>query len=134
LRSIKFAMLMSEVRGKTPEVVHKEVWVHVLAYKLIRTVMAQAAATHNTEPRSISFTGAMQTLRAFQPLLASAGTGAANRMHVYHTLLDAVAAHRVGDRPDCYEPRLKKRRRHPYDWLTRHRAEIKREMARGTWK
>jgi hypothetical protein len=134
LRSIKSAMQMSELRGKTPEVVRKEVWVHALAYNLIRTVMAQAAATHDAEPRSISFTGAMQTLRAFQPLLVTVGTCAADRMHLYHTLLDAIAAHRVGDRPDRYEPRLKKRRRHPYDWLTRPRAEIKRKMARGTWK
>ena len=40
-----------------------------MAYNLIRTVMAQAAARHGVAPRSISFTGAMQTLEAFQPLL-----------------------------------------------------------------
>ena len=62
-------MQMRELRCKTPELVRKEVWTHVLAYNLIRTVMAQAAATHGIEPRSISFTGAMQTLEAFQPLL-----------------------------------------------------------------
>src|SRR5262245_56756480 len=69
LRSIKSAMQMRELRCKTPELVRKEVWTHILAYNLIRTVMAQAAATHDVLPRSISFTGAMQTLEAFQPLL-----------------------------------------------------------------
>jgi hypothetical protein len=44
---------------------------------------------------------------------------AASRLRLYHDLLAAVATHRVGDRPDRYEPRLKKRRRHNYDWLTR---------------
>jgi hypothetical protein len=50
---------------------------------------------------------------------------------LYHDLLDAIATHRVGDRPDRYEPRLKKRRRNNYDWLTKPRAEMKRKMAQG---
>src|SRR5215510_10179698 len=109
LRSIKSAMQMRELRGKTPESVRKEVWAHVLAYNLIRTVMAQAAATHDASPRSISFKGAMQTLAAFQPVLALGAAGAAaGRLRLYQELLDAIASHRVGDRPDRYEPRLKK--------------------------
>jgi hypothetical protein len=132
LCAIKSAMQMRELRCKTPEMVRKEVWAHLLAYNLIRTVMAQAAARHDIPPRSISFTGAMQTLEAFQPLLESGATDdAAGRMRLYHELLDAIATHRVGDRPDRYEPRLKKRRRNYYDWLTKPRAEIKRKMAKG---
>jgi hypothetical protein len=134
LRSIKAAMQMGDLRGKTPELVRKEVWAHVLGYNLIRTVMAQAAATHGIEPRAISFTGAMQMLAAFQPVLALRAGGTAGRVRVYRDLLGAVAAHRVADRPDRYEPRLKKRRWNHYDWLTRPRAEIKREMARGAQK
>jgi len=132
LRSLKSAMQMGELRCKTPELVRKEVWAHVLAYNLIRTVMAQAAARHGVAPRTISFTGAMQTLGAFQPLLEfGAAREAASRLGLYHDLLDAIAAHRVGDRPDRYEPRLKKRRRNNYDWLTKPRAELKRKMAKG---
>jgi hypothetical protein len=51
LRCIKSAMQMRELRCKTPELVHKEVWAHILAYNLIRTVMAQAAARHDVSPR-----------------------------------------------------------------------------------
>jgi len=132
LRSLKSAMQMGELRCKTPELVRKEVWAHVLAYNLIRTVMAQAAARRGVAPRTISFTGAMQTLEAFQPLLEfGAAREAASRLGLYHDLLDAIATHRVGDRPDRYEPRLKKRRRNNYDWLTKPRAELKRKMAKG---
>jgi DDE family transposase len=135
LRSIKSAMQMRELRCKAPESVRKEVWAHVLAYNLIRTVMAQAAARHEVEPRSISFKGAMQTLGAFQPLLElGAGRDAAGRLGLYHALLDAIAAHRVADRPDRYEPRVKKRRRNHYGWLTKPRAEMKRQMAKGVNK
>jgi hypothetical protein len=125
-------MQRAELHCKTPESVRKEVWAHVLAYNLIRTVMAQAAATHDLPPRSRSVTGAMQTLEAFQPLLElGAPDDAAGRWRRYQELLNAVASHRVADRPDRYEPRLKKRRRNNYDWLTEPRAKIKRKMAKG---
>ena len=122
-------------RGKTPGLVRKEVWAHVLADNLIRTVTAQAAATHDAVPRSISFTGALQTLEAFQPLLElGAARDAAGRLGLYHDLLDAIATHQVADRPDRYEPRVKKRRRNHYGWLTEPRAETKRKMAKGVSK
>ncbi len=132
LGSIKSTMPMRKLRCKTPESVRKEVWAHVLAYNLIRTVMAQAAARHAVEPRSISFKGAMQTLEAFQPLLEQgAARDAASRSELYHELLDAIATHRVADRPDRFEPRVKKRRRNHYGWLTKPRAELKRKMAKS---
>ena len=125
-------MQMHELRSKTPEMVRKEIWAHVLAYNLIRTVMAQAAATHDLSPRSISFKGAMQTLEAFQPLLEhQAGQGRAHRVRLYQDLLRAVATHQVGDRPDRFEPRVKKHRRNHYGWLTEPRSEVKRKMAKG---
>ena len=77
----------------------------------------------------------MQTLEAFQPLLELGATDdAAGRWRLYRGLLDAIASHRVADRPDRYEPRLKKRRRNNYDWLTEPRAELKRKMAKGVNK
>ena len=116
LRTIKSTMQMRELRCKTPELVHKEVWTHVLAYNLIRTIMAQAAARHDVEPRSISFKASLQTLEAFQPLIGLRADGdAAYRRRLYEHLLDAIATHRVADRPDRYEPRLKKHRRNHYD-------------------
>jgi hypothetical protein len=132
LRSLKSTMQMGELRGKTPDMVRKEVWAHVLAYNLVRAVMAQAAARHDVPPRSISFTGAVQTLEAFQPLLESGpARDAAGRRALCHELLDAIATHRVADRPDRFEPRLKKRRKDYCGWFSKPRAELKRMMAKG---
>jgi hypothetical protein len=132
LRSIKSTMQMDELRCKTPELVRKEIWTHVLAYNLIRTLIAQAAATHDLLPRSISFKGAIQTLEAFQPMLElQAARGNEHRMRLYQNLLRAIATHRVADRPDRFEPRVKKHRRNHYGWLTRPRSEVKRDMAKG---
>src|SRR5829696_3721598 len=90
LRSLKQTLQMDVLRCKTPELARKELWAHVLAYNLIRTVMAQAAIRHGLEPRSISFKGAVQALEAFQPALALAGRlGAAARAALYRRLLAA---------------------------------------------
>src|SRR3954466_15602618 len=70
LRSIKVVLQMDLLRCKTPELVRKEIWTHVLAYNLIRTVMAQAAAREVVPPRSISFKATLQVLEAFRPLIA----------------------------------------------------------------
>jgi hypothetical protein len=132
LRSIKSTMQMDDLRCKTPQLVRKEIWTHVLAYNLIRTVMAQAAATHDLVPRSISFKGAIQTLEAFQPVIELQTTrGSAHRLRIYQDLLQAIATHRVADRPDRFEPRLKKRRRNHYGWLTKPRSEVKRQIVKG---
>jgi hypothetical protein len=132
LRAIKSTMQMADLRCKTPELARKEIWTHVLAYNLIRTVMAQAAATHDLEPRSISFKGTLQTLEAFQSLLErAAGEDRGPGLELYQHLLHAIASHRVADRPDRFEPRAKKRRRDHFAWLTKQRSEVKRKMAKG---
>src|SRR5262249_44935389 len=100
LRSIKGTLQMDLLRGKTPELVRKEIWAHVLAYNLIRTVMAQAAAGAGVAPRSISFKAALQVLEAFRPLIADrTDRGAGHLMTLYGSLLRAIAVHRVADRP-----------------------------------
>lgn len=129
LRSIKSTMQMDVLRCKTPALVRKEVWTHVLAYNLLRTIIAQAAVRHSIEPRTISFKGALQTLEAFRPLITFQDRrGPACRLELYGRMLDAVVAHRVGNRPDRFEPRLKKRRPKPYDRLMKPRHEAKREI------
>ncbi len=132
LRSLKQTMQMDILRCKTPELVRKEIWTHILAYNLIRTIIAQAASKHDVEPRSISFKGAIQMLEAFQPLIAIQGErDSALRRALYQQLLDAVATHRVADRPDRFEPRLRKRRQKKYDRMMKPRHEVKRDILNG---
>jgi Transposase DDE domain len=129
LRSLKRTLQMDVLRGKTPELVRKEIWAHVLAYNLVRTIMAQAATRHGAEPRSISFKGAVLTLQAFQPVIAMLGEAdPALCRQIYQQVLDAIATHRVADRPDRFEPRLRKRRPKHYAFLRKPRREVKRQM------
>jgi hypothetical protein len=132
IRSIKITMQMDLLRCKTPELVRKEIWTHVLAYNLIRTIMAQAARQVGIQPRSVSFKATIQILEAFQPVIAHQGHwGLQHQQELYRQLLKAIATQRVADRPDRFEPRMTKRRPKNYDRLTRPRQEIKRDMVNG---
>jgi hypothetical protein len=127
LRSIKVTMQMDVLRCKTPAMVRKEIWMHLLAYNLIRGVMAEAAINHDLHPREVSFKGALQTLTAYRPLVERASP--AHVADLYDDLLAAIASHRVGDRPNRYEPRAIKRRPKSHALLTVPRAEAKRLLA-----
>lgn len=121
LRSLKVALQMDVLRCHSPDMVRKEIWTHLLAYNLIRTLMAEAAVRHHLPPRTISFKGTLQTLVAFQGLFLTTPQARRER---YERLLNAIAQHRVGNRPDRYQPRARKRRPKPYPLLTvpRHDA------------
>jgi hypothetical protein len=120
---------MDMLRCKTPELVRKEIWAHVLGYNLIRTVMARAADREGVAPRTISFKATLQILEAFRPLIASqADRGPGHRAMLYEQALLAIAHHRVADRPDRFEPRMAKRRPKRYDRLKRPRREIKQQI------
>lgn len=132
LRSIKSTMQMDILRCKTPELVRKEIWTHILAYNLIRTIMAQAANKHGIEPRTISFKGALQFLEAFQPLIAYQGQrGRSFRNDLYQQILDSIAQHRVANRPDRFEPRYKKRKYKRFYEMQKPRWEMKIAMLKG---
>ena len=131
IRSIKSTMKMDILRCKTPAMVEKEIWAHLLAYNLLRTVMAVAASANDVEPRAISFKGAKQTLTAFAPKLEAAQPQ--QRAGLVDALLQAVACHRVGDRPGRWEPRARKRRPRPGARLTQPRRVAKLAHNRAKW-
>lgn len=129
LRSIKQTMGMSVLRCKTPEMVRKEVWMHMLAYNLIRTVMARAAEQAGIEPREVSFAGAMQTINAFAPVLEMADE--TDRPRLWEILLRMIGRHRVANRPGRYEPRAVKRRAKPIALLTEPRDTARARLAKS---
>jgi hypothetical protein len=132
LKDVKQTLQMDVLRCKTSELVRKEIWAHVLAYNLIRTIMAQAATRHGIEPRTLSFKGSLQFLEEFQRLVDyQERQGRTHRMMLYHQLLDNIAALRVADRPDRFEPRLLKRRPKHFAFLRKPRHVIKSEMTKG---
>jgi hypothetical protein len=109
-RDIKTTLQMDMLRCKTPEMVKKEIWIHLLAYNAIRKIMLEAAVKRGVLPWQISFKNAVQTLNHYSTLWHNLGT---NKEHVYVCMLDAIGYKLVGNRPGRSEPRKKKRRPKP---------------------
>jgi len=122
LRSLKIVLQMDHLRCKTWQRVQNEVYMHLLAYSLIRKTIAIASAQRGVQPYEISFKSALQSMMNF---LDSLHVNA--NLHQWCTrLMTAIASNRIGHRPDRVEPRVKKRRPKPYDVMTKPRAEYKR--------
>lgn len=106
LRSIKTTLKMDILRGKTPAMVRKEIWAHILGYNLIRKIMAEAAFQHGKNPREMSFSLAFHVIKSFRDfgLLSSCNES------VYSFLLKSIVRRKIGNRPGRSEPRVVKRR------------------------
>lgn len=119
-RSIKVAMQMDVLRCKTAQMVRKEIAVHLLAYNLVRTVMARAACLARVLPRQLSFKGVLQAFNAFAQTLRHCPRG--NLLQRHAVLLNAIARLVLPERPGRVEPRAVKRRPKPHRLLTQPRA------------
>ena len=124
-RSIKCALDMDILRCQSPEMVEKEIGMHLLAYNLIRGVMAQARA-HGRAPRRVSFTGAWQTMKAFHESLVKASPAERGERLVV-AMLKAIAGHRVGI-AEHTEPRATKRRPKKQRYLNEPRREARKRL------
>ncbi len=125
LRSIKTVMQMGILRCKTPLMVEQEIAVHLLAYNLVRAVMAQAAYAHYLLPRQLSFKAALQLLNAFERNLRH---GSRHGVAISHApLLTGLARRRLPHRPDRIEPRVVKRRPQQH-WLTKPRHVLREQL------
>lgn len=128
LRAIKTVMQMDILRCKTPAMVEKEIAVHLLAYNLVRAVMAQAANIANLLPRQLSFKAALQLLNAFEMNLRHCPRASLAQRHA--NLLASLAQCRLPYRPNRVEPRAVKRRPSQYRLLTKPRFVLRERLLR----
>jgi hypothetical protein len=126
LRSIKQGMQMDVLRCKTADMVRKEVAVHLLAYNLVRAVMAQAAVIGRVLPRRLSFQSTLQVLNEFKHTLIACASGRLIELH--EQLLYRIQQLRLPYRPDRVEPRAVKRRPKPHRLLNQPRDVARAEL------
>jgi hypothetical protein len=128
-RDIKTTMAMEVLRGKTADIVRKEIYMHLLAYNLIRCLMWQAAAEHGRPLHRLSFAGTVDRLNALKPYLPLY-EGSDRGQRLYALLLRWIAHDLVPHRPDRLEPRAVKRRPKQYGLLNRPRSEMRKALLR----
>jgi hypothetical protein len=121
LRNLKTTTGMDVLSCQTPEMNDKQLWVHLLAYNVIRLLMAQAASNAGVDPRDLSFKHAVQLWTEW----VARGLSATKD---HHRLFTLIAQCKVGHRPGRIEPRMRKRRPKPYPWLKVPRAHARRQV------
>jgi len=84
----------------------EQLWVHLLAYNVIRLLMAQAASNADMDPRNLSFKHTVQLWTQWVACALSA-------THDSGRLFTLIAQCQVGHRPGRIEPRTRKRKRRP---------------------
>jgi hypothetical protein len=120
-RHIKTTMRMDVLRCLSPEMIRRELHMHMIAYNLIRTLMFHSALAEHIPIDRISFKGTTDTLRQWAPHLAHAATIPARYRQLFRSLLATIALDIVPLRPNRSEPRAVKRRPKNYHRLTRPR-------------
>jgi Transposase DDE domain len=110
LRHLKQSLGLDVLRGQTFVGVMKEVAMFVVAYNLVRRVMAEAARRQGVSPGRISFVDALRWLRCARPG-------------------EEVPRLRVNpERPGRHEPRVRKRRPKQYNLMRRPRKELREKL------
>lgn len=120
-RHIKTTMHMDILRCLSPDMIRRELHMHMIAYNMIRALMLQAALSHAAPLSRISFKGTCDALRQWAAHLAAVSTNPSLYRRLFRCLLDAIARDNVPLRPNRSEPRATKRRPKNYQRLTKPR-------------
>jgi len=124
-RDIKTTMGMDVLRCQTPEMIQKEVLMHLIAYNCIRQLMAEAAKAADLAVRVVSFKGSLQALRNWEPHLNQGKLNRIERSRLIADLYEAITDIPILQRPGRSEPRCRKRRPKNYELMTRPRRDMK---------
>jgi hypothetical protein len=125
LRHIKTTLGMETLSCKTPDMVIKELWIYMLAYNLIRLLMAQSALLADRLPRTLSFKHTVQLWLSFKNQ-----QGRTYDEQDIGVLMELIAERVVGNRPGRIEPRAVKRRPKPLPLLMKPRQIARAQVER----
>lgn len=126
LRDIKATLHLEMLSCLTPDMAHKELEMHLIAYNLIRSIMAEAACVCHVTLERLSFKGTLDTARQYSQTIAQIPASYRKlRQRMYADMLAVIADDPVPGRPGRFEPRCLKRRPKRFPFMTRPRRELR---------
>jgi len=124
-REIKTSLRLDVLRCKTPPMIERELWLHLIAYNLVRCLMQQAANTYHVDLSRLSFKGTLDALTHFADALHARAGRPRKQARLFEEMLRLIADDLVPLRPLRSEPRAKKRRAKNYHLLTKPRHKMR---------
>jgi hypothetical protein len=122
---IKTILGLDVLRCQSPDMIQKELQVHLIAYNLVRALMQKAAHLHDVPLERISFKGALDTLRHWAAAIHVSSSTPRKQAELIRRMLERIADDPVPHRPGRAQPRAKKRRPKNYQLLNKPRPEMK---------
>jgi hypothetical protein len=121
-RNIKITLGLTTFKCKSPKMVEKEMWIHFLAYNIIRSLILDSALYNKMLPRKISFKNSLQLYLHYLE----------NSTQIdYVKLLRLIAKKEIGNREGRIEPRAIKKRHNAYPLLMKTRDIAKAEVLKN---
>jgi len=131
---IKTSLHMHAFRCKSPHMVARELLMHMIAYNLVRSLIARAEPMRKVGATgSLSFKGTMDRLDQWQWVIWSAPNDK-QAMQRREILLQSIADDEVPHRPGRKEPRVCKDRQNKYTFMTkpRHLYSLQDDLAHAS--
>ena len=122
---IKTTLEMDVLRCHKPQMIEKELQIHLIAYNLVRALMQKAAHLHDVPLERLSFKGSLDALRHSAQVIHASAQQPRKQAELINRLLQDIAADLVPHRLGRLEPRARKRRPKNYQLLTHPRREMK---------
>jgi hypothetical protein len=122
LRDIKTTLGMDLLRCKTPDMVHKELIMYMIAYNLIRALILQSCIILQIQMDRLSFKGTLAIMRQVNPPTLRLLWTRKLEECLQQTVLLIIAKDAVPHRPNRQEPRARKRRPKNYQLLNKPRS------------
>lgn len=126
---IKTSQNLDTLRCKSPDMVARELLMHMIAHNLVRMLIVQANKRREPgEAGRLSYKGTLDRINQWHGTLWGC-TGKKQAGERYEKLLQLIAEDVVPQRLNRNEPRVVKRRRDSYQLLTRPRDAMRRMPA-----
>ena len=123
-RDIKITLGLDILRCKSPQMIHKELLMHIIAYNLIRILIMSTAQAYSLDNSRVSFKGTLDTLRQWLPTLSSVINRKQKYRRVFQAMLHCLAHDLIPLRPNRSEPRTVKRRPKNFQYMTKPRHQM----------
>jgi hypothetical protein len=121
---LKTILHLDILRCQSPELISKELQLHLIVYNLIRALMQKAAHRHDILLARISFKGTLDTVRQWNEVIHATSGQPRKQSLLISDMLRLIASDTLPHRPGRSEPRAKKRRPKNFHLLTHPRHKM----------
>jgi len=132
-RDIKITMGMDTLKGRSVDIIEKELFLYIIAYNLIRFLMKEAAESDSADLEKISFKATVNSIRIWGPMLWQITNDKSYEM-CYQMILKVIAYPRCRNKKNRSEPRARKKRPKNYQLLMGDRHQFTPVAHRGKRK